>query len=851
MQRATALPDAAATATATGRQLRISLLLLAVAIAACDDTPVAIDDDDAAPPATSIVLAQASKIGPGVREQILANGAAEVLISLNAPGQPRPDHRGPVDMAGLRGSVASTQASVLADVPAGGLRLGNRFRNIPGMSGRLESEEVLDRLARHPLVVRIQLDVGGSETLTRSVPWIGADRRHANGNDGEGVTVIVMDSGTDTDHPDLIDDIMPGEACFGDWDGAVDGEGFCPNGSDRQFGGGAGEDVRGHGTHVSSIITSNGTVASPGVAPGAGIIPFKVLSATGAFYYLSEIVAAWDYILEADLGARLVNMSFGTGDHYAGDCDADWPAGAAAVATLRAQGITLFAAAGNSGTDEMAAPACLSQVISVGASDTEDNPASFTDSSPTTDVFAPGDDILASIPNGGSDYKSGTSMASPHAAGCAALLIQTLEALSPDEIEARLEDSPFTIERNGHTYPRIDCRPENEPPEATALPFNQSVQYSDMIAGITVTATDADDDVLDATTAYSVNGGALSAGLPAGLTLSSDGCTSSAGEQTCEWTISGAATVQAATYMITTTITDDLGESDDAFIFVVVAPEDATVAFSEDNAMAVEVASAGGTSGPFTLTVYVRESGPDLPVGNAAPGNPGNAVVSMNLVPIGPGSTVAGACVPSGVSGVGYLQVLAVACTFSGVPVNTWAAEVTVGGGYYTGSGDDAVTIFDPSLGFTTGGGWFFWPGTTDRTSFGYSMKYNGKGNNVRGSLLLIRKQPDGTSYRIRSNAVTGMALGDGGTFGWTSFDGRSTYQEPGWAEPLGNYEFLVYAEDRGQSGAGADRFWIQLKDKDGNPVAAASMQDGAPANATVISAGNIVVPAGQGKQKN
>jgi subtilisin family serine protease len=267
MQRATALPAAAAAPAAAGPRLRISLLLLAVGIAACDDTPAALDDA-ASPPAASIVPAQASKIGPAVREQILTNGAADVLISLNVPGQPRPDHRGPVDMAGLRGSVASTQASVLADVPAGGLRLGNRFRNIPGMSGRLESEEALDRLARHPLVVRIQLDVGGRETLTRSVPWIGADRRHANGNDGEGVTVIVMDSGADTDHPDLMDDIMPGAACFGDWDGAVDGEGFCPNGSDRQIGGDAGEDDRDHGTHVSSIITSNGTVASPGVAPG-------------------------------------------------------------------------------------------------------------------------------------------------------------------------------------------------------------------------------------------------------------------------------------------------------------------------------------------------------------------------------------------------------------------------------------------------------------------------------------------------------------------------------------------------------------------------------------------------------
>ena len=71
-------------------------------------------------------------------------------------------------------------------------------------------------------------------------------------------------------------------------------------------------------------------------------------------------------------------------------------------------------------------------------------------------------------------------------------------------------------------------------------------------------------------------------------------------------------------------------------------------------------------------------------------------------------------------------------------------------------------TVYDPSLGFTTGGGWFHWPESGERTNFGYTMKYNKKGTNVMGSLLLIRHMPDGSIFRVKSNAIEGLALGYG-----------------------------------------------------------------------------------------
>jgi hypothetical protein len=286
----------------------------------------------------------------------------------------------------------------------------------------------------------------------------------------------------------------------------------------------------------------------------------------------------------------------------------------------------------------------------------------------------------------------------------------------------------------------------------------------------------------------------------------------------------------------------------------VAKPEDADVSFDSDNPVSVPVDSPGGDSGPFSLTVYVTETQPDQPPGSAAPGDISLAEVSISLVPVGPGGSFSGTCTPGGVTGSGYGAEMAVTCTFDDIEVNTYAVEVTVDGGYYSGSGEDVLVVYDPSLGFTTGGGWFYWPGTDDagagypgdRTNFGYTMKYNKKGQKVKGSLLLIRHLSDGTKYRVKSNALDGLALGDYGSFGWATFSGKSTYLEPGWPEPVGNHHFVAYVEDHGEPGAGADRFWLEVADKDGNTVTL-SMDREAVANAVLLEGGNIVVPHGGG----
>jgi hypothetical protein len=262
------------------------------------------------------------------------------------------------------------------------------------------------------------------------------------------------------------------------------------------------------------------------------------------------------------------------------------------------------------------------------------------------------------------------------------------------------------------------------------------------------------------------------------------------------------------------------------------------------------VATAGGNSGPFSLTVNVTETVPDLPadgVSGVAPGDISRANVAVTLVPVGPGGPESPVACAISVAPAGYAGEMTVVCDWTGVPVNTYTVQVVVDGGYYAGAGEDVLVVYDPSLGFTTGGGWFYWPGTTDKTNFGYTMKYNKKGTNVKGNLLLIRHQADGSRYRLKSNALHGLALGDDSSvpMGWASFSGKATYLEPGCPEPIGNHVFLVYVEDRGEPGTGADRFWIEVQDRDGNATML-SMPREAVDNTEVLGGGNIVVPHGR-----
>jgi len=178
--------------------------------------------------------------------------------------------------------------------------------------------------------------------------------------------------------------------------------------------------------------------------------------------------------------------------------------------------------------------------------------------------------------------------------------------------------------------------------------------------------------------------------------------------------------------------------------------------------------------------------------------------------------------------------------------VNTYAVQSTVGG-HYTAFSEGVLTVYDPAKGPGSGGGRFLWA-NNDRGEFGFTLKPT-KGGRVQGYLMAIRSLSDGSSCRMKSNVFDG-AVGKGASgstpFGWATMAGKATYIGSGWGSALGNYTFTAYAEDRSNSGRVAsspDRFWIEVKDKDGVVVGLMSMDRNAVANAVALTSGEVVVP--------
>ncbi|MFD5570008.1 S8 family serine peptidase [Streptomyces cadmiisoli] len=277
-------------------------------------------------------------------------------------------------------------------------------------------------------VAKVWLDGKSEATLSESVAQIGAPGVWANGNTGEGVEVAVLDTGYDEDHPDL-------EAAVVDSASFVPGE----NVTDRD----------GHGTHVASTIAGSGAASGgkeKGVAPGVDLHVGKVLSDQG-FGYDSWILAGMEWAAR-DAGARVISMSLGSGVNADGDTVL-----ARAVNELSAETGALFTiAAGNDGPgpQTVRSPGTADAALTVGAVDSSDALADFSSRGPRygddalkPEITAPGVGILAArsqySSNGSGPYMSasGTSMATPHVAGMAALVA----AAHPDWSGSRIKDA--------------------------------------------------------------------------------------------------------------------------------------------------------------------------------------------------------------------------------------------------------------------------------------------------------------------------------------------------------------------------------------------------------------------------
>ena len=342
----------------------------------------------------------------------------------------------------------------------------------PTFAAEIDEDE-LDELRSDPRVRAVAIDTGGSGGLAQSLPFIRANLVHAQGIEGHGTTVAVLDSGIDTDHPAFAGRIA-GEACFCD---NLDGTGCCPSGVTERSGPGSAEDDQGHGTHVAGIVS--------GVAPATNLVAVKVLDSANRFRSFTQIYRALDWVDREHPEVDAINMSLGSDALLTdGECEsfAIVLGLQPVIARLRKRGVLIAASTGNNGdTARMWVPACMPDVLGVGATfDNSDTIASFTNSSASIDVLAPGVSITSTARGGGSVTYSGTSMAAPHVAGLIALMKQKAGRQFPsDSIQAALRSSgkPVVDSRNGITVPRIDALAAiDATPRPPALPRRRAVR---------------------------------------------------------------------------------------------------------------------------------------------------------------------------------------------------------------------------------------------------------------------------------------------------------------------------------------------------------------------------------------
>jgi subtilisin len=408
------------------------------------------------------------------------------------------------------------------------------------------TSQAADALTRHPMVRYVEPD-GVVYAVGQTVPW-GIDRVFGDEeypfdtwetSTGLDMTVAVLDTGIDEEHEDL-PELSGGVNTIDDthW----------------------GSDDSGHGTHVAGTVAAlDNELGVVGVTPEVGLYAVKVLDDSGSGT-VSSVVAGIEWAVEE--GIPIMNMSLGTGTHYQtlqDACDAAY-----------STGHLLVAAAGNSGNppgrgDNVGYPAAYDSVIAVAASDSNDNRASFSSTGPEVELIAPGVSVLSTLPGDEYGTYSGTSMASPHVAGAAALAWAVNSDLTNAEIREILQDTAEDLgldpNHQGHGLVRADlavrAASELEPQPTGDIEGAVEDEDEAAIEGATVVVEGTS---LSATT--DADGYYLLENVPAGdqeVTASADGYYAKTATVTVveDETVSHDFTLEAIpTYTVSGTVTD-------------------------------------------------------------------------------------------------------------------------------------------------------------------------------------------------------------------------------------------------------------------------------------------------------
>jgi len=441
--------------------------------------------------------------------QVDMHGRIRVLVGLNASFVPHIQFAGASAVQAQEAGIAQAQQTVANAIISRGGRVtvdSDRWK-IPYLA--LEVDRLgLEFLASSPLIISIGEDQPFPALLTQSTDIIDAQEVWAQGYDGSGQTIVILDSGIQSDHP-FYGGRVVWEACTSiDDPTGVYGYGpiysLCPNGQETQTGSGAAGLDRctlygvncAHGPAVAGIAAGGdgpGGQLFDGVARAANIIPIQVFSyladypaGNNVLSFTSPWVSSLNYVydtLRFNYNIAAVNISIGSSrfiDQLACDTDSFLAPMKASIDLLRSVGIATIIASGNNywgdGIDQ---PGCISSAVAVGATADNDKIAAYSNQNFMVDLLAPGGSpysgtlMQTSIPGSAYDEGYGTSFATPHVSGAWAILKQAKPDASVGEILYILQQTGKPIIDNvrdwgkrcgengnlpcsGLTYSRID-----------------------------------------------------------------------------------------------------------------------------------------------------------------------------------------------------------------------------------------------------------------------------------------------------------------------------------------------------------------------------------------------------------